>query len=164
MCRGTIKSCHSPARKLAGLVYASSRFSREGVFDFRKKYAEFQKRALCTPPIMAANIAPTLTHDCDASSACQLLLAAEVIAWSVNAPMESCWGSLKTELIHHRRFATRDEAKREITKYIDMFYRSICCLQYLCKSITQNRWPLKPLGSALCNRSQSRPGMPSKLA
>ena len=25
-----------------------------------------------------------------------------------NAPMESCWGSLKTELVHHRRFATRE--------------------------------------------------------
>jgi putative transposase len=42
-----------------------------------------------------------------------------------NAPMESCWGSLKTELIHHRRFATRDEAKREITEYIEIFYNRI---------------------------------------
>ena len=39
-----------------------------------------------------------------------------------NAPMESCWGTLKTELIHHRRFATRDQAKREITEYIGIFY------------------------------------------
>jgi len=42
-----------------------------------------------------------------------------------NAPMESCWGSLKTELIHHRRFSTRDEAKREITEYIEIFYNRI---------------------------------------
>ena len=42
-----------------------------------------------------------------------------------NAPMESCWGSLKTELIHHRRFATRNEAKREITEYIEIFYNRI---------------------------------------
>ena len=42
-----------------------------------------------------------------------------------NAPMESCWGSLKTELVHHRRFATRDEAKREITEYIEIFYNRI---------------------------------------
>jgi len=42
-----------------------------------------------------------------------------------NAPMESCWGSLKTELVHHRRFATRDQAKREITEYIEIFYNRI---------------------------------------
>jgi len=42
-----------------------------------------------------------------------------------NAPMESCWGSLKTELIHHLRFATREQAKREITEYIEIFYNRI---------------------------------------
>jgi putative transposase len=39
-----------------------------------------------------------------------------------NAPMESCWGSLKTELVYHRRFATREQAKQEITEYIEIFY------------------------------------------
>lgn len=39
-----------------------------------------------------------------------------------NAPMESCWGSLKTELVHHRHFATREQAKQEITEYIEIFY------------------------------------------
>ena len=42
-----------------------------------------------------------------------------------NAPMESCWGSLKTELVHHCRFATREQAKREITEYIEIFYNRI---------------------------------------
>ena len=42
-----------------------------------------------------------------------------------NAPMESCWGSLKTELVHHRRFASREQAKREITEYIEIFYNRI---------------------------------------
>jgi putative transposase len=42
-----------------------------------------------------------------------------------NAPMESCWGSLKTELVHHRRFTTREQAKREITEYIEIFYNRI---------------------------------------
>jgi putative transposase len=42
-----------------------------------------------------------------------------------NAPMESCWGSLKTELVHHRRFITRGQAKREITEYIEIFYNRI---------------------------------------
>lgn len=36
--------------------------------------------------------------------------------------MESFWGSLKTEWIHHRRFINREQAKREITEYIESFY------------------------------------------
>jgi len=39
-----------------------------------------------------------------------------------NAPMESFWGTLKTELVHHRRFRTREEAIKEITEYIELFY------------------------------------------
>jgi len=39
-----------------------------------------------------------------------------------NAPMESFWATLKTELIFHRRFATRQQAMREITEYIEVFY------------------------------------------
>jgi putative transposase len=39
-----------------------------------------------------------------------------------NAPMESFWGTLKQELIHHRHYATRQEAMREITEYIEVFY------------------------------------------
>jgi len=39
-----------------------------------------------------------------------------------NAPMESFWGTLKNELVHHRRYATREEAVREITEYIEVFY------------------------------------------
>jgi len=39
-----------------------------------------------------------------------------------NAPMESFWGVLKSELVHHRRFRTRQEAIREITEYIEIFY------------------------------------------
>ena len=39
-----------------------------------------------------------------------------------NAPMESFWATLKTELIFHRRFATRQQAIREITEYIEVFY------------------------------------------
>ena len=39
-----------------------------------------------------------------------------------NAPMESFWGTLKQELIHHRRYRTRQEAIRDITEYIEIFY------------------------------------------
>lgn len=38
-----------------------------------------------------------------------------------SVPMESCRGPLKTELFRHRRFATREQAKREITEYIGIF-------------------------------------------
>jgi putative transposase len=39
-----------------------------------------------------------------------------------NAPMESFWGTLKQELIHHRRYRTRLEAIWDITEYIEIFY------------------------------------------
>ena len=39
-----------------------------------------------------------------------------------NAPMESFWGSLKTELVHHRNFSTRTEAESAIREYIEVFY------------------------------------------
>ena len=39
-----------------------------------------------------------------------------------NAPMESFWGTLKNELVHHRHYATREAAIREITEYIEVFY------------------------------------------
>ncbi|HET7090169.1 MAG TPA: IS3 family transposase [Anaerolineae bacterium] len=39
-----------------------------------------------------------------------------------NAPMESFFHTLKTELVHHRQYATRAEAKRDIFAYIEGFY------------------------------------------
>ena len=39
-----------------------------------------------------------------------------------NAPMESFWGTLKQELIHHRHYGSRLEAIRDITEYIEIFY------------------------------------------
>jgi transposase InsO family protein len=39
-----------------------------------------------------------------------------------NAPMESFWGTLKNELVHHRHYDTRAQAIHEITEYIEMFY------------------------------------------
>ena len=39
-----------------------------------------------------------------------------------NAPMESFFHTLKTELIHHRQYATRDEATRDIFAYVEGFY------------------------------------------
>jgi putative transposase len=39
-----------------------------------------------------------------------------------NAPMESWFGTLKSELTHHRHYRTRREAVREIVEYIEVFY------------------------------------------
>jgi transposase InsO family protein len=39
-----------------------------------------------------------------------------------NAPIESFFGTLKTGLVHHRRYQTRAEAERETSEYIDLFY------------------------------------------
>ena len=39
-----------------------------------------------------------------------------------NAPIESFWGVLKSELAYHCRYATRREAMQEITEYIEIFY------------------------------------------
>ncbi len=39
-----------------------------------------------------------------------------------NAPMESFFHTLKTELVHHQQYATRDEASRDIFAYIEGFY------------------------------------------
>jgi len=36
--------------------------------------------------------------------------------------MESFWGTLKNELIHHRRYATRQQAAKDITEYVEVFY------------------------------------------
>lgn len=39
-----------------------------------------------------------------------------------NAPMESFWATLKTELVHRERYATRGDARASIFEYIEVFY------------------------------------------
>ncbi|TYO95262.1 integrase-like protein [Geothermobacter ehrlichii] len=39
-----------------------------------------------------------------------------------NAPMESFFGTLKRELVHHRKYHTRQEATAEISEHIKTFY------------------------------------------
>jgi putative transposase len=39
-----------------------------------------------------------------------------------NAPMERFFHTLKTELVHHRKYATRAEAQRDIFAFIEGFY------------------------------------------
>jgi len=42
--------------------------------------------------------------------------------WYDNAPMESFFGTLKSELVHHRVYHTREEARPDLFFYIEAFY------------------------------------------
>lgn len=42
-----------------------------------------------------------------------------------NAPMESFFGTLKTESLHHYRFASREQARQVVFEYIEVFYNRI---------------------------------------
>lgn len=51
-----------------------------------------------------------------------------------NAVVESFFGNLKNELVHHRRFLSREEARATIFDYIELFYnrqRAHATLRYL---------------------------------
>jgi transposase InsO family protein len=39
-----------------------------------------------------------------------------------NAPMESWFHTLKTELVHHTQYTTRDDARRDLFAYIETYY------------------------------------------
>jgi putative transposase len=54
--------------------------------------------------------------------------------WYDNAPMESFFGALKSELVYHRVYRTRDEAKADVFFYVESFYnrrRRHSALDYL---------------------------------
>ena len=36
--------------------------------------------------------------------------------------MESFFGTLKTELVHHEHYATREQARQSIFEYVEVFY------------------------------------------
>jgi transposase InsO family protein len=42
-----------------------------------------------------------------------------------NAPMESFFATLKKELVHRHRYQTRDEARRSLFEYIEIFYNRV---------------------------------------
>ena len=39
-----------------------------------------------------------------------------------NAPMESVFGTLKTELVHQREYPDRDAARRDLFAYVEGYY------------------------------------------
>ncbi len=88
-----------------------------------------------TPGHGAPAALPGLMHHSDrgsqyAAGAYQKRLAEHGIVCSMsrkgncwdNAPMESFFHTLKTELVHHRDYHTRDEARRDIFEFIEIFY------------------------------------------
>lgn len=67
-----------------------------------------------------------------------------------NAPMESFWGTLKQELINHRRYASRQEAIQDISEYIEVFYnrqRRQKRLRYLSPAVYEKRFYEKRLAA-----------------
>lgn len=82
---------------LPGLVAHSDRGSQYASFDYQK---ELEKHGLI----------------------CSMSKKGD--PWD-NAVMESFFGSLKRELVHHRRYRTRDEARRDIFEYIELFYNRV---------------------------------------
>jgi len=81
------------------------------------------------------NVKPDLMHHSDrggqyaATEYQKLLTKTEMICsmsrkgdcWD-NAPMESFFATLKTELVYRKQFKTRQEAKAKIFEYIEVFY------------------------------------------
>lgn len=84
-------------KPLPGLVAHSDRGSQYASFDYQKE----------------------LTRHCMICS-----MSGKGDPWD-NAVMESFFGSLKTELVHHRRYRTREEARRDIFEYIELFYNRV---------------------------------------
>jgi putative transposase len=85
--------------------------------------------------LAARSPSPGLLHHSDrgVQYACedyQRLLEAHGIACSMsrrgdcydNAVVESFWATLKTELVHHERYATRGQARASIFEYVEVFY------------------------------------------
>ena len=60
-----------------------------------------------------------------------------------NAVVESFFGTLKTELVHHRRYRSRQEARRDIFEYIEVFYnrqRLHSSLGYMSPAEFERQW------------------------
>jgi putative transposase len=63
-------------------------------------------------------------HNILVSSHTKLSMSRRANCWDI-AVMESFWGTLKNEWIHHQRYKTRAEAKTDIFEYIEGFYNTV---------------------------------------
>jgi putative transposase len=77
-----------------GLIHHSDRGSQYASHDYRKLLSDY-----------GMQMSMSRKGDC----------------WD-NAVMESFFGTLKKELVHHRRYRSREEARREIFEFIEVFY------------------------------------------
>ena len=71
-----------------------------------------------------------------------------------NAVAERFFSILKNELVHHRRYRTRDDARREIIEFIEGFYNR--------QRLHQSLGYLTPLefdGSVTLNLVSTKPGL-----
>lgn len=84
----------SNKKPMPGLVLHSDHGSQYCAHDYQKILAQF-------------GLQPSMSRKGD--------------CWD-NSPMESFWGTLKNELVHHRQYRTRTEAKQDIVEYIEIFY------------------------------------------
>ena len=55
---------------------------------------------------------------------CRVSMSRKGNCWD-NAPMESFFATLKNELVHHKSYATRAQAKSDIFAYIEGFYNRL---------------------------------------
>jgi len=78
----------------AGLIHHSDRGAQYASHDYRAALA-------------AADITASMSRKADCFD---------------NAPMESFFHTLKTELVHHRQYQTRTEAQRDVFAFIEGFY------------------------------------------
>jgi putative transposase len=81
-------------RPLPGCMHHSDRGSQYAAGDYRKQLAKYGM--VCS-------------------------MSRKGNCWD-NAPVESFFHSLKTEQVHHCDYQTRDEARRDIFEYIEVFY------------------------------------------
>ena len=73
--------------------------------------------------------------------------------------MESFFGTLKSELVHHRAYRTRDEARADLFFYIEAFYnrrRRHSALDY--RSPEAYEQPLSSAASTLLNSMSTKLG------
>lgn len=91
---GSLEAACDRRRPAAGLIFHSDRGSQYACFEFRGVLARYGIRQ-----------SMSRAGDC-----------------YDNAPIESFWGKLKSESIHHQTFRNRREARAAVFDYIETFY------------------------------------------
>lgn len=115
-----VKDCHSC--EIVGSAM-NGRMTRTLMRCVRHISVRNQVLIYCIIRTAAASTAQKLTSHYKQSKL-QTSISRKVDCWN-NAPMESFFGTLKTICLHHYKLITRDEAKRKMFEYIDVFYNRI---------------------------------------